>query len=522
MRSNVIRRKAVVLALPPALCLLTSLALPAWSAPPPVVHAVEIACRKDRQAGLALLQGGVDVLPEAQATALRLEHRGGNWCVRLGQAATAAELARTLAVAKAHFPGAALVTARADGATVVARVEMRDPAAQAGADAAPPRESLPAAATQAEPDLAEAALTEIVRGSDAAGLANPLPPIRLAAATAEVPAPAAAAKPDAVKPESTKPETVKPETAKPDAGKADAAKADAGMPGAGRPGGVGQAQDKPAPETAGAASEPMPFWARLAILAVLAGGGAAAWRNWKRRRPVAGPAAASSAEEPVTLMDPPSLSEADERRLQENLGELAMVQGNILSVSKGRRVKALYVTSCHNGEGKTRAAIGLAHGLAINKARVLLVDGNPRAPVLDRRYHMPGVPGLCEYLCLDCAVNKELVRATKYPNLSVMPFGGKEYGRPDLLGGNKLESFLETLGGQFDYVIMDGHSMTGSDTNIIACKFDGIVLAVQCARTKWEVVRLAAQKMTLMGGTVLGVVLNRRQYYIPKFLYKTL
>ncbi len=55
------------------------------------------------------------------------------------------------------------------------------------------------------------------------------------------------------------------------------------------------------------------------------------------------------------------------------------------------------MTSCANEEGKTTAAINMAHGLSINKNRVLLVDGNPRAPGVAQTLHTT-VPGLSSWL----------------------------------------------------------------------------------------------------------------------------
>ncbi|QLA14836.1 CpsD/CapB family tyrosine-protein kinase [Desulfolutivibrio sulfoxidireducens] len=263
--------------------------------------------------------------------------------------------------------------------------------------------------------------------------------------------------------------------------------------------------------------------AKLAAVVLVLGLGAVIWR--RRRAVHAAPAAVTGNgtagddrfAEPGGL---PRLSEADERRLQENLDELAMVQSNILSSQNGNTIKSIYVTSCSNEEGKTTAAINMAHGLSINKNRVLLVDGNPRAPMLHKRYHVELSPGLAGWLAGYDGAREGLVRSTFYPHLSLVTFGASTLGRPNLLVENSLSRFLREYADDFDYIIMDGHSMTGSDTGMVASIFDAVVIVAQCEKTKWEVVKQAAQKMTLMGGKVLGVVLNRRKYYVPDFIYK--
>lgn len=510
MTSHFVRRLAFWF-LPTTLGLLAGSAGP-LGADQNSVYSLEVACRQERQAGLALLQEALTVLPGELAGALRLERLGQAYCVRLGQAGESAGLEGDLALVREHFPGAVAIRTVLEPGRLVAKVDLEPDTAASPA-------AIPAAPTVAEQTVAPVSAGPVATEAAVAGPAvlarthaQPAPvaaPIRLAATgpeaakAAEVPNQGATAKPA------------------PAPAQASAAKAE---PAPEKPAAPAQKPDSPGASPGGLfsfdLSAPLPFWLRLALAGVIVVAGLWGWRALRRNRPVALPP--DTEPEQDLVEDPPCLSEEDERHLQNNLGELAMAQGNLLSLSKGRPVKSIYITSCLNGEGKTQAAISLAHGLAINKARVLLVDGNPRAPVLSRRYRSTGVPGLCECLADSVPPPADMPRVTKYPNLHLMPFGGNGHGRPDLLKDNHLELFLEAYGKIYDYIIMDGHSLTGSDTNIVACKFDGILMAVQCCRTKWEMVKQASQKMTLMGGSVLGVILNKRQYYIPNFIYKSL
>jgi len=53
----------------------------------------------------------------------------------------------------------------------------------------------------------------------------------------------------------------------------------------------------------------------------------------------------------------------------------------------------------------------------------------------------------------------------------------------------------------------------------LASQVDGVLLVVACERTKWQVLETAQQRLVGSGGKVLGVILNRRKHYIPRFLY---
>ena len=53
-------------------------------------------------------------------------------------------------------------------------------------------------------------------------------------------------------------------------------------------------------------------------------------------------------------------------------------------------------------------------------------------------------------------------------------------------------------------------------------KVDGVVIVVEADKTRWPVVQSVREKIVQHGGRLLGMVLNKRRYYIPEFIYKRL
>ena len=49
---------------------------------------------------------------------------------------------------------------------------------------------------------------------------------------------------------------------------------------------------------------------------------------------------------------------------------------------------------------------------------------------------------------------------------------------------------------------------------------DGVVLVVEAEKTRWPVALNVKEKTEQGGGRVLGVVFNKRKYYIPEWLYR--
>jgi protein-tyrosine kinase len=228
------------------------------------------------------------------------------------------------------------------------------------------------------------------------------------------------------------------------------------------------------------------------------------------------------------------LSKKYEKRITDNLKELSMVEGNLLGAIESQKENeadtkeslsepqcvAAYVTSCFNLEGKTTAALSMAYALAVNNIkRVLLVDGNSRAPKLHEYFETDIAPGLTDLFESQETNISSVVRTTEYPNLFLMTFGNASDQRSSLFTPENKEKF-ESLKQSFDYIIFDGNSMFGSaESALVAKNFDGVVITVNAENTKWEVVQQTIEKVQNLNGTVFGVILNNRKYYLPKELY---
>ena len=202
--------------------------------------------------------------------------------------------------------------------------------------------------------------------------------------------------------------------------------------------------------------------------------------------------------------------------------ELSMVGANCFSADN--KARSFYVTSSFNGEGKTTTAISMAYALSMeNNAEVLLIDGSIDSPKLHQRFRTNRSPGLSESLYGDSSL-EDIIKKTTHNKLSLITCGlirpRNDPTKFSPLGNEKLNELLTKALIQFDYVVFDGHSLLNSARTVnIAHHFDGMILVVECERTKWEVVQMASDKALSIGANVLAVVLNRRKYYIPKFLY---
>ena len=73
------------------------------------------------------------------------------------------------------------------------------------------------------------------------------------------------------------------------------------------------------------------------------------------------------------------------------------------------------------------------------------------------------------------------------------------------------------------FTLLDCPALSASsDVLRIASLVDGIILVLEAERTRKEQIREAERQLVASGGRVLGHILNKRKYQLPKWLYDRL
>ncbi|MBF0608614.1 MAG: polysaccharide biosynthesis tyrosine autokinase [Magnetococcales bacterium] len=206
--------------------------------------------------------------------------------------------------------------------------------------------------------------------------------------------------------------------------------------------------------------------------------------------------------------------------IKKNGKEQSIFDGHLTCASREQGYRKILVTSANNLEGKTITAISIAYTISKSSYdSVLLVDGNIHKPAIHKLFDTVNTPGLTDYL-IDRQQYDDSIQMTEYGNLSIMS-SGSEISNPNHLYDVAIfDERINRLKNDFKYIIYDGHSvLTYPDTSIIASYFDAIVMVVECEKTKYDVMAQAKDKLEAVGGKVWGIVMNKRKFYIPRFLY---
>jgi capsular exopolysaccharide synthesis family protein len=185
-----------------------------------------------------------------------------------------------------------------------------------------------------------------------------------------------------------------------------------------------------------------------------------------------------------------------------------------------QNLRTLAIVSSTHAEGTTTVAVQLAISLASDpKLSVLLVDANFRKPDLHNRFQVSQDGGLSDLL-LGEGDFAALLKPTPVKNLFLMTSGKGISDPAEFIQKTDLEGKLIRAAVNFNCILIDCPPVnTCPEATLLASHSDGTVLVVQAGETRREVVLEARQRLAQAKVNLLGVVLNKRKYYIPNFVY---
>jgi capsular exopolysaccharide synthesis family protein len=174
-------------------------------------------------------------------------------------------------------------------------------------------------------------------------------------------------------------------------------------------------------------------------------------------------------------------------------------------------IQSFSITSPVKRDGKTTVAVNLAATLSLDyEERVLLIDGDLRAPNVHRYFNVPQSPGLSDYLGANVNVKlKSIVQETFLPGLCVLPAGKPSHLSSELLAKERMKELMEEARAEFPshHIIIDSPPILSTpDPLVIARHVDGVLMVVRANRTPRDYLTKALQ--SLNSSKVMGVVLN--------------
>jgi capsular exopolysaccharide synthesis family protein len=211
---------------------------------------------------------------------------------------------------------------------------------------------------------------------------------------------------------------------------------------------------------------------------------------------------------------------AEPQRYPGILESFRPLKAHLQFLAKSHPPVVIQLTGANRHAGASTTASNLALVLAWDLVdhRILLVDGNLADPSAHQTFGLSREPGLLNYLTGEMNL-QQVAQPTMRPNLEIISIGkpATQVLSPfDLL---KFPTFLEEVQARYDFVLFDSAPILGSsDSLTISTKVDGVILVTEANHTRYETI-VSIENYLQDSAKVLGIVLNKRRFVIPKALY---
>lgn len=224
-------------------------------------------------------------------------------------------------------------------------------------------------------------------------------------------------------------------------------------------------------------------------------------------------------EEPVPPLERVPLTAVS---LEVNLEhEMTALYQSINSLLPDTPHKVIQFISSRPGEGTSTIIRELAKVIATVMGRsVLLLDVDRSRSDLRSFFDCAVPPELDEVAKGSLPIDRAICQV-EGSRLFISPLFQHSVLTPQRLGSDASDDLWDQLRKRFEYVLIDSPAATvSSDGLAIARKSDGIVFVVEAEKTRGPVALATKEKIVKHGGNILGMVFNKRRFYIPHFVYK--
>ena len=187
---------------------------------------------------------------------------------------------------------------------------------------------------------------------------------------------------------------------------------------------------------------------------------------------------------------------------------------NIISLVSNKKNIIIQFIGSRDGEGTSTLLKEFAKYIAVKLEKsVLLIDSIFQQPSLADFYNVrPECLG-------DEEIDNDKPPKEAFCQISMSSlFIGQISMNGDL---SRIGSLFDSLKRDFEFIFICSPGIMDNQNDLIFSRLvDGVVLVVEAEKTRWQVVDIVKEKIEIQGGNILGVVLNKRRYHIPEFIYK--
>lgn len=197
------------------------------------------------------------------------------------------------------------------------------------------------------------------------------------------------------------------------------------------------------------------------------------------------------------------------------------LKNSLHSLRQSHGMKTFLITGAEGQVGASTVVSNLALLLAwdYGDQKIVIVDSDLISPSLHRAFNLTLEPGLMNCL-VDGLSLSQTIRKTTLPNLDIVTIGRMKQPVTSPFDLQTFSVFLEEIRQAYDFILVDSTPlMRSSNTRIISAKVDGVVVVTEAYRTRYQALNNIKDQLA-RDSKLVGLVLNKRRFLIPKCLYR--
>jgi capsular exopolysaccharide synthesis family protein len=203
-----------------------------------------------------------------------------------------------------------------------------------------------------------------------------------------------------------------------------------------------------------------------------------------------------------------------------NLRAFKSVAEHAVLLMKDKSLKTLVLTSLYKREGVSILSLNMAKYISsVMGYRVLVIDANQKHKPAPLKKGAQPVSGLYEILeekadFLQCIQKKD-------ERFSFLPAGRSTLSSTILLGSQRMADILAQAKEKYELILIDTSNLNVSkDALELSNTADAVVLVLAEGRARFHAVKSTLEHFKGRRAAVLGIILNKRKFPIPGFMYE--
>jgi capsular exopolysaccharide synthesis family protein len=195
----------------------------------------------------------------------------------------------------------------------------------------------------------------------------------------------------------------------------------------------------------------------------------------------------------------------------------------ILSLNEKHNASVVMFTGASSKAGCTTTISEFALSLTRSfQNKVMMIDINLKNPML-HKFISQNYLNLHELITEEGQIDGHILKNMR-ENLQIL--SSKDESPDDVtrfLASGNFKQILDEMRDEFDFILIDAPPITKfSEAGLVAKLVDGAVIVVEAGETRKKVAMKVKKELQSLGVEILGAVLNRRKFYIPKWIYNRL